>query len=56
MKTTKPPAQRGRPALPLHQAQTAMIRERMTPGQHAEYKARGGKAWLLRELAREPKA
>lgn len=46
--------QRGRPALPPEQAQTAMIRERVTEAQKAEYEARGGKAWLVRELARKP--
>jgi hypothetical protein len=47
--------QPGRPALPPDQAQTAMIRERVTEAQKAEYEARGGKAWLVRELARKPR-
>lgn len=45
----------GRPALPPDEAQTAMIRERVTEAQRAEYEARGGKAWLVRELARKPR-
>lgn len=48
----KPP---GRPALPPEQAQTAMIRERVTEAQKAEYEQRGGKAWLVRELSRKPR-
>ena len=46
----KPP---GRPALTPEQAQTAMIRERVTEAQKAEYEQRGGKAWLVRELGRK---
>jgi hypothetical protein len=48
----KPP---GRPTLPPEQAQTAMIRERVTEQQKAEYEERGGKAWLVRELNRKPR-
>ena len=47
----KPP---GRPALPPEEAQRAMIRERVTEAQKAEYEQRGGKAWLVRELSRKP--
>ena len=36
------PKKPGRPALPPEQAQTAMIRERVTPAQREEYEARGG--------------
>ena len=35
--------------------QTALIRERVTPAQRAEYEARGGKAWLVQALARKPR-
>ena len=49
------PKKPGRHALPPDQAQTAMIRERVTEAQRAEYDARGGKAWLVRELARKPR-
>lgn len=45
----------GRPVLPPEQAQTAMIRERVTPAQRAEYEARGGKAWLVASLNRKRK-
>lgn len=44
---------RGRPALPPDEAQTAMIRERVTEAQRAEYEARGGKAWLVATLNAE---
>lgn len=44
---------RGRPALPPDETQTAMIRERITPAQRAEYEALGGKAWLVKALARK---
>ena len=50
-KTKKP----GRPALPPEQAKTAMIRERVTEAQRAEYEARGGKAWLVASLNRKRK-
>jgi len=43
----------GRPALPPEEAKTAMIRERVTEAQRAEYEQRGGKAWLVRELSRK---
>lgn len=45
----------GRPALPPDEAQTAMIRERVTPAQRVEYEARGGKAWLVAALNRKRK-
>lgn len=45
----------GRPVLPPEQAQTAMIRERVTQAQRAEYEARGGKAWLVAALNRKRK-
>lgn len=45
----------GRPALPPDEAQTAMIRERVTEAQRAEYKARGGKSWLVASLNRKRK-
>lgn len=45
----------GRPALPPEEAKTEMIRERVTKAQRAEYDARGGKAWLERELDRKPR-
>lgn len=50
------PKKPGRPALPPEQAQTAMIRERVTEAQRAEYEARGGKAWLLAALNRKRKS
>lgn len=43
----------GRPALPPDEAQTAMIRERVTEAQRREYEARGGKAWLVAALNRK---
>ena len=46
---------RGRPALPPETSQTAMIRVRVTEEQKKEYEARGGKAWLVRELSRKPR-
>lgn len=49
------PKKPGRPALPPDQAQTAMIRERVTEAQRAEYEARGGKAWLVASLNRKRK-
>lgn len=49
------PKKPGRPALPPEQAQTAMIRERVTDAQRAEYEARGGKAWLVAALNRKRK-
>ena len=45
----------GRPALPPEQAQTAMIRERVTSAQRQEYEARGGKVWLVAALNRKRK-
>lgn len=48
---TKPaPKKPGRPALPPDQAQTAMIRERVTPAQRSKYEALGGKDWLVAAL------
>ena len=51
----KQPAKKkpGRPELPPDERQTAMIRERVTEAQRAEYEARGGKAWLVAALARK---
>lgn len=49
------PKKPGRPALPPDEAQTAMIRERVTEAQRAEYEARGGKAWLVAALNRKRK-
>ena len=49
------PKKPGRPALPPGEAQTAMIRERVTEAQRAEYEARGGKAWLVAALNRKRK-
>jgi hypothetical protein len=53
----KQPAKKkpGRPELPPEQRQTAMIRERVTEAQRAEYEARGGKAWLVASLNRKRK-
>jgi hypothetical protein len=45
----------GRPKLPPEMAQSAIIRERVTQAQREEYEARGGKAWLVRELSRRPR-
>ena len=45
----------GRPKLPPGKAQTAMIRERVTEAQRAEYEARGGKPWLVSALGRNRK-
>lgn len=50
-----PTALRGRPPKPPEQVQSAMIRERVTEAQRQEYEARGGKAWLIRELSRKPR-
>ena len=47
--------QRGRPALPPDEAQTTMIRERVTEAQRREYESRGGKAWLVAALNRKRK-
>ena len=49
------PKKPGRPALPPEQAQTAMVRERVTLAQRHEYEARGGKAWLVAALNRRRK-
>jgi len=48
-------AVKGRPTLPPDQAQTAMIRERVTQAQREEYEARGGKGWLVAALNRKRK-
>lgn len=48
-----PPAKMGRPPLDPSLAQTARIAERVTQAQKAEYDARGGKTWLVRELGRK---
>ncbi|MBK8745582.1 hypothetical protein [Propionivibrio sp.] len=50
----KKPAQKkpGRPALPPEQAQTAMIRERVTAAERAKYDRIGGKEWLRAALKR----
>lgn len=45
----KPP---GRPALPPEQAQSAMIRERVTEAERAKYDRLGGKEWLRAALKR----
>lgn len=45
----KPP---GRPMLPPEQAQTAMIRERVTEAERAKYDRIGGKEWLRAALKR----
>lgn len=45
----------GRPALPPGELQDDRIHERVTKAQKIEYKARGGKAWLARELGRVPR-
>ena len=55
MSKPAPKKPRGRPALPPDEAKTAMIRERVTPVQRAEYEARGGKAWLVASLNRKRK-
>lgn len=49
------PKKPGRPVLPPEQAQTAMIRERVTQAQREEYEARGGKVWLVAALNRKRK-
>ena len=54
-KKLEPKKAPGRPTLPPGEAQTAMIRERVTEAQRAEYEARGGKAWLVASLNRKRK-
>jgi len=49
------PEKPGRPELPPEKRQTAMIRERVTLAQRAEYEARGGKVWLVAALNRKRK-
>ena len=51
-KDKRPP---GRPTLPPEEAQTSMIRERVTGRQRQEYESRGGKAWLVAALNRKRK-
>jgi len=46
------PKKPGRPALPPEQAQTAMIRERVTEAERAKYDRLGGKEWLRAALKR----
>jgi hypothetical protein len=54
--TSSPPKKRpGRPTLPPDEAQTEMIRERVTKAQRAEYVVRGGKRWLVSALERKRK-
>lgn len=43
---------RGRPALPPEEAQTEMIRERVTKAEREKYDLVGGKQWLRRALKR----
>lgn len=43
---------RGRPALPPDEAQTAMIRERVTEAERAKYDRLGRKEWLRAALKR----
>jgi hypothetical protein len=43
---------RGRPLLPPDQAQTAMIRERVTEAERVKYDRLGGKEWLRAALKR----
>ena len=52
---TEPKNKGGRPPLPPGEAQTAMIRERVTEAQRAEYEARGGKAALVAWLNKRAK-
>ncbi len=46
------PKKPGRPTLPPEQAQTAMIRERVTEAERAKYDRLGGKEWLRAALKR----
>ena len=46
------PKKTGRPALPPEMAQRAVIQERVTEAQKAQYEALGGKAWLIKALKR----
>ena len=43
---------RGRPTLPPDEAQTAMIRERVTEAERSKYDRLGGKEWLRVALKR----
>ena len=47
---------RGRKPLPEGEAQTEMIKARVTPSIKAAYVARGEKAWLVKALKRKPKS
>ena len=56
MNAAGPPLEPGKPGRPRkapEQVQSAIIRERVTEAQRAEYEARGAKAWLVRELAQK---
>ena len=44
--------QRGRPTLPPEEAQTSMIRERVTKAERAKYERLGRKEWLRAALKR----
>jgi hypothetical protein len=48
-------AKRGRKPLPEGEAQTEMIKARVTPSLKAAYVARGEKAWLVKALKRKPR-
>lgn len=52
MNKPAPKKARGRPALPPDEAQTAMIRERVTEAERAKYDRLGGKEWLRAALKR----
>lgn len=51
-KKLEPKKAPGRPALPPDEAQTAMIRERVTEAERAKYDRLGGKKWLRTALKR----
>ena len=52
MKKPAEKKQPGRPTLPPEEAQTAMIRERVTEAERAKYDRIGGKEWLRAALKR----
>ena len=52
MTKAAPKKPRGRPTLPPDEAQTAMIRERVTEAERAKYDRLGGKKWLLAAMKR----
>ena len=52
MSNAAPKKPRGRPTLPPDEAQTAIIRERVTEAERAKYDRLGGKKWLLSVLKR----